>query len=165
MPGIVKIGKTTGAPDDRARQLHQTGVPKPFVVEHAVLCPDCDQLEVWMHEHLHAKRVDASREFFEIDAADAQKILNDKLREQVEYWLDDFIPDQEIVDADLFLDPGLLAEAHQPLGLQPVEAISAIAFITTSELESCVVRYREWTERRRLAMEAGQEPPALRSVK
>lgn len=42
MPGLLKIGKTTRTPDERARELARgTGVPGPYTVEHSVEVPDC----------------------------------------------------------------------------------------------------------------------------
>ncbi|WP_313382839.1 GIY-YIG nuclease family protein [Pantoea sp.] len=65
MPGIYKIGMTTTAPEIRAREISQgTGVPMPYVVEHAFHSYNPKQDEAEIHEMLAEHRLNPNREFF-----------------------------------------------------------------------------------------------------
>lgn len=149
MPGIVKIGRTTGTVEDRARQLFQTGVPTQFKIEDSIYSPDCSYLEQRMHEYFSADRIDQSREFFTCEAVEAYRILVDLHREQVEEWLDEFIPDQVLVDADLMVDPSTIAELAHECGVHPVELASAMRMLQPEDLAAAIGRYREWVEHRK----------------
>ena len=76
MPGLVKIGKTTKLPTERARELYTTGVPNEFEVKFAILVDDIDEWEKEIHKLLDEFRVSESREFFSgSSAATAMWIL------------------------------------------------------------------------------------------
>ena len=78
LKGLVKIGKTEGDPDDRARQLSSsTGVPSPFVVVHSVYVINCKALEKKMHQRLSHCRENRKREFFRISVHEAIQILQE----------------------------------------------------------------------------------------
>lgn len=64
MPGLVKVGFTSKLPEDRAAQLHTTGVPYPFDVEHRCLTMQPHAVELRAHELLADCRISRSREFF-----------------------------------------------------------------------------------------------------
>ena len=69
MEGLVKIGKTTKEPKERAAELSKaTGVPTPFVVAYEEYFDDCGQAEAFVHTYLEQKgyRVASNREFFEV---------------------------------------------------------------------------------------------------
>ncbi len=68
MPGIYKIGMTTSSPEVRAREVSQgTGVPMPYVVEHAFHSYQPRQDEADIHELLGEYRLNPNREFFKCD--------------------------------------------------------------------------------------------------
>ena len=92
MPGLVKIGRTIHNPEDRARQLDNTGVPMPFVVECSVLSPDCAALESEAHDLLFDKRARAGREFFHAEPKEVERLLRSLLVSQVELWVEEFLP-------------------------------------------------------------------------
>lgn len=92
MPGLVKIGRTIHNPEDRARQLDNTGVPMPFVLEFSCLSPNCHELEQWAHEHLDRNRVRLEREFFRVDAKEAALAIGDLLQEQVAELVEEYLP-------------------------------------------------------------------------
>lgn len=72
MPGIVKIGKTTDAPEKRAKDLSSaTGVPTPFLLAYYIKVDDCDRFEKQIHQILEKKRVNENREFFQISSTEA----------------------------------------------------------------------------------------------
>lgn len=68
--GMVKIGKTTRSPKERASELSKsTGVPTPFIVIYDIFVIDCDAAERHLHDLLTVNgfRVSENREFFEVD--------------------------------------------------------------------------------------------------
>lgn len=72
MPGVVKIGKTTDAPEKRAKDLSSaTGVPTPFLIAYYIKVDDCDRFEKQIHQVLEKKRVNENRELFRISSTDA----------------------------------------------------------------------------------------------
>ena len=70
-PHLVKVGKTTTSPEQRAAELAATGVPDTFEVAFAALSPDVDRHEVEAHTQLSKHRYRGDREFFEIDVESA----------------------------------------------------------------------------------------------
>tara|TARA_R110000824_G_C14953044_1_gene651143 strand:+ start:129 stop:665 length:537 start_codon:yes stop_codon:yes gene_type:complete len=111
MPGLVKIGKTTRSVEQRAAELHQTGVPTPFKVGFDIFTPDCAELELRAHEKFAGVRVSDSREFFAVSVFDVQNYLIDEQRYQVECLVDQFLPDQVIIDCDNFIDSGAFKDS------------------------------------------------------
>ena len=76
MPGLVKIGKTSQ--DDhqtRVSQLYTTGVPVPFDIEYACRVSNPAEVESALHRAFAPQRINARREFFEIDPDQAIAIL------------------------------------------------------------------------------------------
>lgn len=68
MEGLVKVGKTTREPKERADELSKaTGVPTPFIVAYELAVHDCTSAEAFVHTYLEAKgyRVSSNREFFD----------------------------------------------------------------------------------------------------
>lgn len=83
MRGLVKIGYTTGPPEDRAKQLSQgTGVPPG---EYLVAWHDevnrPERVERLVHDRLKLSRLDSSREHFSLPLKDAIKIVQEVIRE------------------------------------------------------------------------------------
>ena len=78
--GLVKIGKTTKEPEDRAKELSSaTGVATPFIVAYKRMFNDCNIAEKTIHKILtnQGVRVSNSREFFRLPISDAiDTILN-----------------------------------------------------------------------------------------
>jgi tetratricopeptide (TPR) repeat protein len=67
MPGLVKVGKTTRTPSERAGELSGvTGIPTPFIVIYEQLFQDCSAAETFVHTYLAQKghRISDAREFF-----------------------------------------------------------------------------------------------------
>ena len=78
--GLVKIGKTTKDPEERAKELSSaTGIATPFIVAYKRMFNDCHVAEKTIHKILTNKgvRVSNSREFFRLPISDAiDTILN-----------------------------------------------------------------------------------------
>lgn len=66
MPGLVKIGRTTRDPKQRAKELCGTGVPGAFDLLYAWETPDCIGDEKFIHEELSHYRLQDNREFFQV---------------------------------------------------------------------------------------------------
>jgi hypothetical protein len=73
---LLKIGKTTKTPDERAAELSSTGVPAPFMVAYSEKVSDCDLAETRIHAELAAFRVNGDREFFSASLKDAIKVVS-----------------------------------------------------------------------------------------
>ena len=78
MPGLVKVGKTTRLPSERAEELSGvTGVATPFIVVYEEHFEDCDTIEAHVHTALATKglRLSDNREFFRAAVSDVVKII------------------------------------------------------------------------------------------
>jgi hypothetical protein len=78
MPGLVKVGKTTRPPSDRAQELSSpTGVATPFVVAFEQLFSDVDKAERRIHAELeqHGLRETRNREFFRAASSQVVRII------------------------------------------------------------------------------------------
>ena len=143
MPGLLKIGRTTGDPETRAQQLYQTGVPSPFNVSYSVLSPDCQELESEMHFNFEDKRISQSREFFEIDLPTAIKRLDALLSAQVNNWLDDFMPGHKAVyDLDIPC-PVSIAKLSFDTGERSYIITAAMEILTPDEIAPAVQRFKK----------------------
>ncbi|MCO6413221.1 MAG: GIY-YIG nuclease family protein [Thiogranum sp.] len=68
MAGLIKIGKTTRTPEERAKELSaSTGVPIPFVVAFYESFRDCSLAEEYVHAMLDGYRHSEDREFFAVE--------------------------------------------------------------------------------------------------
>lgn len=67
MPGLIKIGRSYDAPEERALQLYTTGVPGPFTVVLSAWMQDSHAGEKALHMALNEHRVNSAREFFSIE--------------------------------------------------------------------------------------------------
>ena len=78
MPGLVKIGKTTRLPSERAVELSGvTGVATPFIVVYEDYFDDCDAAESFVHTKLAAigLRLADNRECFRASVSDVVKTI------------------------------------------------------------------------------------------
>lgn len=76
MPGLVKIGMTNRDHlEDRVRELSNTSVPTPFIVEGWAWVEDARVCERLLHDWLSAVRMNSRREFFSISAVAVFKML------------------------------------------------------------------------------------------
>lgn len=78
MQGMVKVGKTTRSPAERAAELSAaTGLPTPFIVVYEQLFEDCTEAETFVHTLLASKgfRVADNREFFSAPANEVVRAI------------------------------------------------------------------------------------------
>lgn len=83
IPGFVKIGRTTRSPEERARELSSTGVPRKWEVHFAIFVPDCAAVERQVHADLKACRDSRDREFFKIASPEGQKAIQRRAEENI----------------------------------------------------------------------------------
>lgn len=79
LPGLLKIGKTTRNPEERAAELSSgTNMPTPFIVAYEEPVPNCDLAERLIHNMLAEKsyRVSDNREFFAVPLKTAIAIVS-----------------------------------------------------------------------------------------
>ncbi len=70
--GIVKIGATRKHPLTRAKELSAaTGVPADYTLAYYLSFADCFLAESIVHEHFGTRRINESREFFEVTVEEA----------------------------------------------------------------------------------------------
>lgn len=80
--GLLKIGKTTQSPEERAAELSGTsGVPTPFVVEYSRVTDRHSVVEEWVHRILAPYRESISREFFRLSVDEAVKTIESVIGE------------------------------------------------------------------------------------
>lgn len=72
MPGLVKVGYTTGSVESRLNQLNGTGVPTSFDIAAQFYVRAPKQVEKQLHVELDSLRLNGHREFF---SGHAQEIL------------------------------------------------------------------------------------------
>jgi rubrerythrin len=81
IPGLLKIGFTTHAVENRAAELSaSTAVVTPFVVEYWHLTAAADDVERRVHEHFKNHRENKKREFFRVDLDHAIDEINRHLQ-------------------------------------------------------------------------------------
>ena len=79
LPNLVKIGKTSCEPNERAKELSSaTGVPTPFILAYYKPFRDCHLAELVIHHYFEEKgtRVNGNREFFQVSTNEAIDLIN-----------------------------------------------------------------------------------------
>jgi T5orf172 domain len=66
MPGLVKIGRTSGSTEQRTTSLFTTAVPAPFEILSSIYSDDCVAAERRLHQLFTSWRVSDNREFFSV---------------------------------------------------------------------------------------------------
>src|SRR5688500_16817507 len=95
-PHLLKIGKTTRTPQERAQELSATtGVPARFEVVYYVEASDCDRTERLVHRGFAEYRYTDDREFFRVSREEATRVINDSVAQMLE---------EEIVELTATLD-------------------------------------------------------------
>ena len=101
---IVKIGKTTKEPEERAKELSSsTSVATPFIVVYKRAFNNCHIAEKMAHEILESRgcRVNSNREFFAISIPDAINIILQLPDDAEEELAEDEYSDENYSNNDL----------------------------------------------------------------
>lgn len=75
MAGLLKVGYSVKSPDERARELHTTGVPEPFEVAYYCYVDKAKRIEVEIHQRLSLYRHNNSREFFCVELEQVVQLI------------------------------------------------------------------------------------------
>lgn len=67
MPGLIKIGRTSGDLAVRMKQLYTTGVPVPFQCIYAIKLEHVADVEKTLHFAFGGQRLNENREFFTVE--------------------------------------------------------------------------------------------------
>lgn len=162
MPGLVKIGMTTGEPSARAGQLQTTGVPTPFVLESFVPTPDCAALEAIMHDEFSARRVDPSREFFRVELREVEAALEAAQVEQLRDFVGEYTESYVLTEEPFFVDPSTFGIIAQVTGCAWHEVVGALEEIRCDDVgldfDALLERYRSRRDRIAAASRANTFP-------
>lgn len=161
MPGLLKIGRTIRSVEGRANELYQTGVPTPFNVAYSILSPDCEALEASAHIRFAKDRVSDAREFFYSNLADVIDYLDSEVRTQVEYLIEEYMPDHHIVPDDEFIGMGNFKQSFydevKAQGLFPPDLVRALYDLEGDEAAPAIARIKADTDRRIAEYQASKE--------
>ena len=103
MKGLIKVGKTTRDPEERAEELSSsTGVPTPFFVGYQAEVNNCTRAESFVHTALKVYRLNESREFFKASMTVAINAIMDYMKIDDQYD-DNSIEDDSSCDEELNL--------------------------------------------------------------
>ena len=133
MPGIVKIGRTSRNPIDRAAELFSTGVPSPFEIRFVVFSEQSDQLEHAAHNRFRDDRLNPNREFFERELVDVVE------------WLTNVVVgryDLSCIYCEKELRRESLDFACNETGCHPFEATDLMRFVDADELRRAYAKMR-----------------------
>ena len=143
MPGLVKIGKTTRSVQQRAAELTHTGIQFPFEVAFSVYSPDCSELEQCVHEQLAECRVNLQREFFLCDLVKAEAILRELHQEQVERWLEEFMPNCVPQPSEFAIDPSVPMIISSHVEIHPFEVVEAYGYLYPEDMTGAINRMQK----------------------
>ena len=87
VPGLLKIGRTTRTPEQRAAELSGTGIPGKWMVKHSIFVPNCEHIEKITHNSLRDYRVSDDREFFNIEIQKAIEVIEAHSSSQIGNFL------------------------------------------------------------------------------
>lgn len=155
MPDLLKIGKTTRDPSQRANELYQTGVPTPFVVEREFFTPDCNVLEALAHKRFDKVRVSQSREFFNASFDDVEMFLAQSVADQITSLAMRYTDCMVLVAEPLAMEISDILRISRDIGLHPYEVMSVFEEVTSDELAGAVSRYKQKLNIRAQRREAG----------
>jgi hypothetical protein len=158
-PTLLKIGRTTKNPQERANELSTTGSPEKFVVVHSVMTNDCVFLEQSLHEHYKEKRYSQNREFFEVSVADAIKKIEELVLEN-NLFIDSIEPIQVEKTVEVLLYEITFGDNHQAKRVGLIKAsdcyavngegfvmpCSANTFLESNDFKNNLTAYYEKTE-------------------
>jgi hypothetical protein len=147
MPGLVKVGMTERHPEQRATELHTTGVPAAFQIDAAIYCSDAERLEYAFHCYAssYGYRVSDNREFFKMDPEHAVRLL-------LSLWCDDnWAESISISHPETVLDTGDVSCYAASADLHPFDITQALRFMDDEQWKSAGVRYKAELARRRSA--------------
>lgn len=100
-PGLLKIGMTMRAPEERVKELFTTGVPTPFKIEFTRYVNNPEEHENNIHTALKNYRV-PSREFFNVSVDQVISVFDKYLPENIPVFLsvEDVLRSEDVSEED-----------------------------------------------------------------
>jgi len=138
MPGLVKIGMSSAGGHVRAKQLYQTGVPTPFVIEFQVYVEYYQEVENNIHLMLDGCRL-GGREFFQIEVDEAITSLLDVVASMYS---------MKVTDEHFIMDDEQVSRFCTGLNLHWLDVSGAINHLSDEAMLDGVERYRAACEER-----------------
>lgn len=148
-PGLIKIGKTTRSPEQRANELWSTGVPTPFNVDHEILTPNCHELEEVAHQEFHSQRVSPDREFFRLCPVKAFDKINEFMLEQIRSFISEYSEVHSLVEDPFVIDEGTACSIAHENNVAPYDLIDALRFMQPEQVKPLMDAYFKDRDRRR----------------
>ena len=141
MPGLIKIGKTSGDVADRIRQLDRTETPLPFECFYAAEVADAEKVEKAIHEAFGDHRVRKNREFFKLSPDRPKAIIELLCIKNVTPGIEVFTEadDKEAVDE---AKKRRAVFKFQMVGLGPGTVLQSVFDDTIT----CIVKDGRWVE-------------------
>jgi hypothetical protein len=144
MPGLVKIGMTTREDVKlRMKELYGTGVPVPFECKYVckVKISDCAKIEKALHTAFKPNRINADREFFNIDLEQAEAILVLFHREDITNEVNNEIQN-DLTENDKIASDRFKRKMRPPLNFQEMDIPIGAKLVylkadTSIEVEVC----------------------------
>lgn len=144
MPGIVKIGRTSRNPIDRAHELYVTGVPHPFSIEFVLYAENSMELEEVAHKRFRRQRVNSGREFFQVPTADViEWLVNVTLG----------IHDLTCIYCEKELRQESVDYACNETGCHPFEATDLLRYVDADEIRRAYEKMRAGRQQRQEPVE------------
>jgi hypothetical protein len=138
MPGLVKIGRSKIGGAKRAKQLYQTGIPAPFVLEFEIMSDECEAAEQRVHESLACFRESNCREFFRLTATEAIIAVIGAI-------VSDFDHAIEAVD---FVKTSVFEDVSYRLQEHPIIVATAVEYISDFAWSDALKKYEAITTER-----------------
>lgn len=142
MSGLVKVGKTTRAPEERAKELSSaTGVATPFILAYQRKVADCHAAEAQVHSQLEALgyRYAKNREFFEAPLDVIVGIMNDLiLDEETTEPLQNEVVDTLYEDGMRYLNGDETTFANRSKGISLLEKSASLGNPMASLMLGCL---------------------------
>ncbi len=106
---LLKIGKTTKKPEERAKELSSSsGMPMEYYVAYDVCVSDCDMAEKLIHKKLERYRFKRNREFFHLPLRQAIPIM-EEIAQHVGK-----IPEESALELHEPLEEGVMKKKNHP---------------------------------------------------
>jgi len=170
LEGLVKVGKTTTNPANRANQLSSaTGVPMQFMVAYSVIVSDCDLAEKYAHGILEKKgfRVSSNREFFQaplqvaIDAIKSTAIFIGTITESELFSFSEDVDEDNYFDDSAWADLEREADEYLKTPFSQLDDNKAIGLLNKAAQAGCVGAYYKMGSLHQLIADTMNDEPTF----
>ena len=142
MPDLVKIGRSINGGRDRAKQINQTGVPSPFILEMEILTHFHEDAEINIHDALSHCRESENREFFRMDVEDAIAAVINEVSVMHIMRISDSILDEDVIAEFSWKLNKAGIDSH------PFQVATALNYLNIDAVISAMKKYKEAGKKR-----------------